>query len=268
MLNTYQSLGAAAACSLRIVSALLFLEHGWSRSSAFRPAPSRARSAPLLFGNRRFDRSGRRRAAADRLFTRPVAFLLAGEMAVGYFMVHAPANFYPAINGGDAGDPVSASCFCIWPRRARAPGASTRCARPKRADRLPAGSRAQVRVIGRHSSTENKQPGGPKCWPKPGLPSPQLSSSPRLPRPSRKRAPHPGGNVRPCSLDGVNPAHHPQIFGNPATARELVSSNRRTTLGAWISGCAKACNTAGRERRLRLAPRGGDGKMILIGRRR
>jgi hypothetical protein len=27
-----------------------------------------------------------------------------------------------------------------------------------------------------------------------------------------------GGSVRPCSLDGVNPAHHPEIFGNPAVA--------------------------------------------------
>jgi hypothetical protein len=32
---------------------------------------------------------------------------------------------------------------------------------------------------------------------------------------------HPGGNVRPCSLDGVNPVYHPQIFGNAATAREF-----------------------------------------------
>jgi hypothetical protein len=32
---------------------------------------------------------------------------------------------------------------------------------------------------------------------------------------------NPGGSVRPCSLDGVNPAHHPQIFGNAATAREF-----------------------------------------------
>lgn len=30
-----------------------------------------------------------------------------------------------------------------------------------------------------------------------------------------------GGNVMPCSLDGVNPAHHPEIFGNPATARSF-----------------------------------------------
>src|SRR3954454_9302611 len=36
------------------------------------------------------------------LFTRPVAFLLAGEMAVAYWMVHAPRNLFPALNGGDA----------------------------------------------------------------------------------------------------------------------------------------------------------------------
>jgi putative oxidoreductase len=36
------------------------------------------------------------------LFTRPVAFILAGDMAVAYFMSHAPRNFFPAINGGTA----------------------------------------------------------------------------------------------------------------------------------------------------------------------
>jgi putative oxidoreductase len=35
------------------------------------------------------------------LFTRPVAFLLAGEMAVAYFMVHAPRAFWPIVNGGE-----------------------------------------------------------------------------------------------------------------------------------------------------------------------
>ena len=34
------------------------------------------------------------------LFTRPVAFLLAGEMAFAYFIAHAPRSFYPLINGG------------------------------------------------------------------------------------------------------------------------------------------------------------------------
>ena len=34
------------------------------------------------------------------LFTRPVAFILAGEMAFAYFIGHAPRNFFPLINGG------------------------------------------------------------------------------------------------------------------------------------------------------------------------
>ena len=36
------------------------------------------------------------------LFTRPVAFIISGEMAVAYWMFHAPASFYPVLNGGDA----------------------------------------------------------------------------------------------------------------------------------------------------------------------
>jgi putative oxidoreductase len=34
------------------------------------------------------------------LFTRPVAFILAGEMAVAYFQFHAPQDFWPIMNGG------------------------------------------------------------------------------------------------------------------------------------------------------------------------
>jgi hypothetical protein len=32
---------------------------------------------------------------------------------------------------------------------------------------------------------------------------------------------HRGGFVKPCSLDGVNPAYHLDIFGNPALARAV-----------------------------------------------
>lgn len=35
------------------------------------------------------------------LFTRPVAFLLSGEMAIGYFRTHAPRGFWPLVNGGE-----------------------------------------------------------------------------------------------------------------------------------------------------------------------
>jgi len=49
----------------------------------------------------RLDRSGGRALLAVGLFTRAVAFVAAGEMAVGYWMVHAPVNFYPVVNHGD-----------------------------------------------------------------------------------------------------------------------------------------------------------------------
>ena len=35
------------------------------------------------------------------LFTRATAFILSGEMAVAYFMVHAPKGFYPLLNHGE-----------------------------------------------------------------------------------------------------------------------------------------------------------------------
>jgi hypothetical protein len=35
------------------------------------------------------------------------------------------------------------------------------------------------------------------------------------------REPRQPGAVMPCSLDGINPAYHPQVFGNAASAREL-----------------------------------------------
>lgn len=44
------------------------------------------------------------------LFTRPVAFLLAGEMAVAYFQFHQPKGFWPIQNGG-----LDAALYCfVW----------------------------------------------------------------------------------------------------------------------------------------------------------
>ncbi len=44
------------------------------------------------------------------LFTRPVAFVLAGEMAVAYFQFHFPGGFWPVLNGG-----VAAALYCfVW----------------------------------------------------------------------------------------------------------------------------------------------------------
>jgi putative oxidoreductase len=43
------------------------------------------------------------------LFTRPVAFILSGEMAVAYFQAHAPKSFWPSINQG-----TPAIMYCFW----------------------------------------------------------------------------------------------------------------------------------------------------------
>ena len=44
------------------------------------------------------------------LFTRPVAFLVSGEMAIAYFHGHAPNGFWPVLNGGH---PAVLFCF-VW----------------------------------------------------------------------------------------------------------------------------------------------------------
>jgi putative oxidoreductase len=53
------------------------------------------------------------------LLTRPVAFLLAGEMAIGYFRAHAPRGFWPILNGGEL---AVFYCFCFLWLSAAGPG--------------------------------------------------------------------------------------------------------------------------------------------------
>jgi putative oxidoreductase len=53
------------------------------------------------------------------LFTRLAAFVLAGEMAVAYFMGHAPRGFYPILNGGDL---AIIFCFVFLYLSAAGPG--------------------------------------------------------------------------------------------------------------------------------------------------
>ncbi len=45
------------------------------------------------------------------LFSRPTAFILSGMTAVAYFMVHAPQNFYPILNGGEL---AALYCFVFF----------------------------------------------------------------------------------------------------------------------------------------------------------
>lgn len=92
-----------ALALLRIVTALIFMEHGTQKLFGF-PAPPQSGLPPLLslsgIGGIMEFVGGL--LILVGLFTRPVAFLLAGEMAVAYWMFHAPQNFFPVLNGGDA----------------------------------------------------------------------------------------------------------------------------------------------------------------------
>ncbi|NGM46882.1 DoxX family protein [Rhodobacter sp. SGA-6-6] len=53
------------------------------------------------------------------LFSRPVAFVLSGMMAVAYFMAHAPGGFFPVLNGGE---PAMLFCFVFLYIAAAGPG--------------------------------------------------------------------------------------------------------------------------------------------------
>jgi putative oxidoreductase len=88
---------------LRIVTALLFMEHGLMKLFHF-PAPQPGAPDPLptiLLAAAWLEVIGGGLIALG-LFTRAAAFLCSGEMAVAYFMAHAPQGFYPALNMGEA----------------------------------------------------------------------------------------------------------------------------------------------------------------------
>jgi putative oxidoreductase len=85
---------------LRVMTGLLFLEHGTQKLFAF-PPPANAGPALLsLLGLQGIIELVGGVLIIIGLFTRPVAFILAGDMAVAYFMRHAPRAFFPQLNGG------------------------------------------------------------------------------------------------------------------------------------------------------------------------
>lgn len=93
---------------LRIMSGLLFLQHGTAKVLGFPPVEGMpppglsiaGLSGPLelIFGT----------LLVLGLFTRPVAFLASGFCAVGYFFAHASGGFFPILNGGEL---IALYCF-------------------------------------------------------------------------------------------------------------------------------------------------------------
>ncbi len=107
--DTLQTVWAPRVLSiLRIVTALIFMEHGTQKLLGFPPGD---RPQPELFSL--IGLAGVLELFGGillvlGLFTRPVAFILSGEMAVAYWMAHAPQSFFPIVNGGD-----SAILYCF-----------------------------------------------------------------------------------------------------------------------------------------------------------
>ena len=84
---------------LRIMTGLLFMEHGTAKYLGF-PHLEKVPEPLSMSGV-----SGMLELVGGALivlglFTRPVAFILCGEMAFAYFIEHLPRNFIPLLNGG------------------------------------------------------------------------------------------------------------------------------------------------------------------------
>jgi len=98
---------------LRIVAAFLYMLHGTGKLFNFPADPSKPPMNLPVFSQFWF--AGVLETFGGLLlllglFTRPVAFLLSGEMAVAYFQVHAPMGPWPPLNHGEA-----AALFCfVW----------------------------------------------------------------------------------------------------------------------------------------------------------
>ncbi len=96
-----------ALFALRVVTALLFLEHATMKFFAFPVGMGDGPLPPLILA------AGVIEIVASLLiivgfYARIAAFLASGEMAIAYFMAHFPSSFWPAINKGE-----SAILFCF-----------------------------------------------------------------------------------------------------------------------------------------------------------
>lgn len=92
---------------LRIIAAFMYMVHGTQKLFGF-PAPFPMPHLPPLFLAGGIIETFGGLLLLLGLFTRPVAFILSGEMAVAYFKFHAPQGFWPLLNHGEG---VVLYCF-------------------------------------------------------------------------------------------------------------------------------------------------------------
>ena len=88
---------------VRIASAYMFILHGTTKAFGFPSAPQYPLEWMSIFGAAAALELVGGTLLLLGLFTRPVAFILSGQMAVAYFMVHAKsALFFPLVNHGES----------------------------------------------------------------------------------------------------------------------------------------------------------------------
>ena len=84
---------------LRIMSGLLFLQHGTTKYLNFPVSPMNNASPATMGGAAGLIELVGGIMLVIGLFTRPVAFILSGTMAAAYFYAHFPKGFFPLLNG-------------------------------------------------------------------------------------------------------------------------------------------------------------------------
>jgi len=100
-MNFLQPYTAQLLSTLRIMSGLLFLQHGTTKYLNIPVSPMN-NASPLTMGGA----AGLIELIGGVLivigfFTRPTAFILSGTMAVAYFYAHSSKGFFPLVNGGE-----------------------------------------------------------------------------------------------------------------------------------------------------------------------
>ena len=107
--------------ALRIIAALLFMEHGLMKLFAFPAAqPGVPSPLPAILVTAAVIEVAGGALIALGLFPRIAAFICSGQMAVAYFMAHAPKGFWPALNMGEG---AILFCFIFLFLAAAGPGA-------------------------------------------------------------------------------------------------------------------------------------------------
>ncbi|HEY3680129.1 MAG TPA: DoxX family protein [Bradyrhizobium sp.] len=101
MLENMTAWAPRALSVLRIITGLMIIQHGMAKLIGFPAVAAFAKLNPMsLIGAAGFIELIGGALLIIGFLTQPAAFIVSGEMAFAYFMVHAPKSFFPLINGG------------------------------------------------------------------------------------------------------------------------------------------------------------------------